>query len=709
MSQKAWMTAYTKGSKSLQQRLAKIHANNPEFQDFVKKHGFGGNLSVKQSGLQKKSSIGVQQTEKNAPTKGPVDREAMIRAAAEKLRDRKLAAANRSAFGGELGGGWSMPSMGFRTYREDVDYKGGDKLRMRKGGWIVVRNGVQHGVIHPTEGHAKAFSDATRETLGRKIMKALRMKVKDVARKHYAESKENRERVMSYDSAVVTSKTKLPKLTVDPKSRLRKLFKRIGPLGIKKLMATENTEMSSEKTLNELRKATLASYLSKAGGRIRSGTKIGLDFEKDAYKDMAVANKHHPNMVTPGFEKDPAKLAKAEKSMKTNFDLANTFKRDAANRIKGIARAGRLLAKEEAEQIDELKRSTVASYLSKAINRHTTNMAQGAALAGAASVVAPGRSMSKGEFEDHLGKKAVRQMDTRPKGMNRALKQLAKEDTVNEAPLSPEHKAAIKTLKNIPSNYSHRDLQLLKKHTGAVADKASDAEYSARYEKQQRVQNKNKKRTVKETGSSIKNQEGHILHMKKRSVNSFDYTAHIGRGGPQVDAGSWSAIRYKHKIGGYNRHFNKAAFDKKFNTEEVEPVNEVSRSTIAKVAQARYNQAQKALKDKNYHEYTVKMKKAIKASDATTPKTGWSHEEETQLPAAEPIVEVSAQEKYRQIREGMFRMGTRMAVKDDDGNKIGHVQRDSSPGRWRGYNSKTKEYTYHSSKMKAMNAVKKGK
>jgi hypothetical protein len=102
------------------------------------------------------------------------------------------------------------------------------------------------------------------------------------------------------------------------------------------------------KALNELKKATMASYLSKAGGRVRSGTKIGLDFEKDAYKDMAVVNKHHPNVYNPGFEKDPAKLAAAEKNMNVNFDLSKTFKRDAANRIKGIARAGRLLAKEEA-------------------------------------------------------------------------------------------------------------------------------------------------------------------------------------------------------------------------------------------------------------------------------------------------------------------------------------------------------------------------
>jgi hypothetical protein len=47
MSQKAWMNAYTKGSKEMQARLAQVHAKNPEFQAFLAKHGFGGNLSVK--------------------------------------------------------------------------------------------------------------------------------------------------------------------------------------------------------------------------------------------------------------------------------------------------------------------------------------------------------------------------------------------------------------------------------------------------------------------------------------------------------------------------------------------------------------------------------------------------------------------------------------------------------------------------------------
>lgn len=123
MSQKAWMQAYTKGSKSLQARLAKIHANNPEFQEFVKKHGFGGNLSVKQSGLQKKSSVGtVKPVDAPSPEKNAnIGREALIKAAAEKIKNRRAAHANRVAFGGELGGGFGLHNIGFRTYRESVE------------------------------------------------------------------------------------------------------------------------------------------------------------------------------------------------------------------------------------------------------------------------------------------------------------------------------------------------------------------------------------------------------------------------------------------------------------------------------------------------------------------------------------------------------------------------------------------------------------
>lgn len=186
MSQKAWLNAYTRGSKALQQRLAKIHANNPEFQDFVKKHGFGGNLSVKQSGIQKKSSVSTVKpvTQPSPETNKKMDREALIKAAAEKIKDRRAAAANRVAFGGELGGGFQMPMSGFRTYREDVNMD---------------------------------------------------------------ESKANRERVSSYDSAVTTSlaplKTK-PKKTIlgKLKSYYRNSYK-----FQKKDVVTENENMKESK------------------------------------------------------------------------------------------------------------------------------------------------------------------------------------------------------------------------------------------------------------------------------------------------------------------------------------------------------------------------------------------------------------------------------------------------------------------------------
>jgi len=48
-AEKAWLKAFNTGSKSLQDRLRKVHAKNPEFQSFLGKHGFEGGSSVKQA------------------------------------------------------------------------------------------------------------------------------------------------------------------------------------------------------------------------------------------------------------------------------------------------------------------------------------------------------------------------------------------------------------------------------------------------------------------------------------------------------------------------------------------------------------------------------------------------------------------------------------------------------------------------------------
>jgi hypothetical protein len=105
--------------------------------------------------------------------------------------------------------------------------------------------------------------------------------------------------------------------------------------------------MSYEKALNELKKATMAAYLAKAGGHVRADTSIAKSFDDDVFRHMKVVNQHSPYNVN-GAEKDPEKLAHATKQMNVNAELRDQFKRGAQNRIKGIARAGRLLAKEEA-------------------------------------------------------------------------------------------------------------------------------------------------------------------------------------------------------------------------------------------------------------------------------------------------------------------------------------------------------------------------
>lgn len=267
--------------------------------------------------------------------------------------------------------------------------------------------------------------------------------------------------------------------------------------------------MSSEKALNELKKATMASYLAKAGGRVRSGTKIGLDFEKDAYRDMATVNKHHPNVYNPGVEKDPAKLAAAEKSMNTNLDLAKTFKRDAANRIKGIARAGRLLAKE---------------------------------------------------------------------------------DTLNE-----------RNTESHPELWNTHELR----HESGKALKKGDV---------------------------VKDFRG-----DKHKIKGFELPHHSGSTGRvYTNQGSFFPGVVDAKI-----------VRKKAVKEET--VNELKTSTLASVATKRYQQAQAALKDKDYGGYVRNKQKSLRAADATVPKSGWSPEDDKKN--EEVVVTESPQEKYRKIKE----------------------------------------------------------
>lgn len=82
--------------------------------------------------------------------------------------------------------------------------------------------------------------------------------------------------------------------------------------------------------IDELKKSTLASYVGKAAGRLAAASRLQKDFEKDGHTA-----------------------------------LAGEFEKSAQKKKVGIQKAANKLAKEEAEQIDELKASTLGSYIAK--------------------------------------------------------------------------------------------------------------------------------------------------------------------------------------------------------------------------------------------------------------------------------------------------------------------------------------------------------
>lgn len=352
---KAWMTAMTKGSKALQARLSKIHADNPEFQAFVKKHGLGDNLSVKQSDKYKKQVPAAAPAQEIKPEVklSTKEREDLIRNAAEKAKHRRLASANRAAFGGELGGGYIMPRSGFRRYSEEVVSEAKKKIVLGKR--IPQLPGT---VDHPVpKGYVRVKDSQGFNVLKKKIKESTTM------------SKKND---LPFDP---DPPKKNPGVTVGKNlagySRARWLARMAMNKQDQKITKPQNVINIPEatKSLQELKKSTLASYINKAAPRIRSGTSIARSFDSNIGRALRLANKHHPKVWYPddpeGKNKDPKVLARAEKELSMNKELQQTFSRGAANRIKGVQRAAKKLAKEEVVQ--EVSNTSLVSYVSRAI------------------------------------------------------------------------------------------------------------------------------------------------------------------------------------------------------------------------------------------------------------------------------------------------------------------------------------------------------
>lgn len=187
-------------------------------------------------------------------------------------------------------------------------------------------------------------------------------------------------------------------------------------------MAKEEVEQ-----IDELSKGTLASYITKASRQSSALHSLGKEFDNDKH----MYAKKALNAKTPKTKE------KAKADMETSGRLAKTFTRKAQNRTAGISRAAVKLAKEEVEQIDELSKKTLSSYVGKAYwdqGKRTSNASQ------VYGYVAGkyGRKATRGEIHDTLGAKEVRRDKTRDTGVERALSRLAKEEVQQIDEVGPQ-------------------------------------------------------------------------------------------------------------------------------------------------------------------------------------------------------------------------------------------------------------------------------
>ena len=117
--------------------------------------------------------------------------------------------------------------------------------------------------------------------------------------------------------------------------------------------------------LDEISKKTLGSYVSKASVDMANRTAEG-----ERKRTMAGADYAHN--ISRGMS---AKTA--EVGMKKDYDAAKPDVKKAVQRMRGIDKAVGRLTKEEVEELDELSKSTLASYAKKATHDARMNMAIG--------------------------------------------------------------------------------------------------------------------------------------------------------------------------------------------------------------------------------------------------------------------------------------------------------------------------------------------
>lgn len=172
----------------------------------------------------------------------------------------------------------------------------------------------------------------------------------NIAYDHFAES------TIDMSEGVITH-SKVEKLMGDTKTRnqavekVKQTFKCSHDEACKHVDAVINKSMKQESSeLTEISKKTLGSYLKRAAGDARMRSRFG-------------ANAEH---LTKEFKKEND----YENTTRYANHVTNS-RRKVSNRLAGIAKASQRLANEELECLDELSKSTLASYVTKAAKSAT--------------------------------------------------------------------------------------------------------------------------------------------------------------------------------------------------------------------------------------------------------------------------------------------------------------------------------------------------
>lgn len=313
------------------------------------------------------------------------------------------------------------------------------------------------------------------------------------------------------------------------------------------------TMLDEEEQIDELSKATMGRYINKAA------TKMG------------------SQGVTAGL-----KIAANEKSSK-NF-------KDMGKREKGIKLAVSKLTKEDIEQVDEISKATLGSYVKKASGAEQPKNVMSPKNVPLTKIAAYQGDSETGHFgsrfNQHTYDKAERLRKNRETGIKRAVDKLTKEEVeITEASVADVAKTAHLHVRAGKHDSIHTAIQSAVNTHFPSSVHSSVTRKKVAAQALSKIQSMNKSKMTKEDAEQIdelsKRTLGSYVKKAKKELSSSDY--HVGRAVGARETGQKSNFspeleRKLTKRGKKRYHGIDKAVDKMMTKEDVEQVDEISKA-----------------------------------------------------------------------------------------------------------------------------------